>query len=178
MKSLDEQLAQAKAARAAAEAAFTEADAAEESKRALLADERKAESEAATRKRDLDLARRLESAIGEGDPREFRAVIIEGFADTFIIRRNGTAHAKWERALESAASNDRNKKKADKEAASRAYAIASVVDWNGDTDFQVGLKRNLGDDLDKFLTVNPGIVTPLNNAAGRVNGVFAEERKS
>ncbi len=178
MKSLAEQLAAAQADRAAKEAAFTEADAAEEATRAQIATERKAAEDAAVRARDLDISRRLDAAIGEGDPRECKAVIIRGFADTFIIRRNGKAHAKWERAIENAASNDRNKKRADKDTASRAYAIESVIDWNGQTDFDASVTRDLGAQLDKFLIANPGIVTPLNNASGEVNGIFTEERKS
>lgn len=178
MKTLAEQLAAAKANRAALEAAFTPADVEEETLRAQLASERKAADEAATRKRDLDIQRRLERAVGDGDADEFKAVVIRGWPDTFILRRNGNAHAKWERALQSAASTDRNKK-VDKTASDRTYAVASVIDWNGETDFDATVKANgLTERLTAFLTANPGIVTPLNNNAGELNGVFTEERKS
>lgn len=128
----------------------------------------KAETE---RKRLLDLERRLDLARERlGEKVAVEAVAIEGFEDTFIVRRDGKAHGIWSEAISKAVATG-----GDRLAVNRQYAVAVVEDWNG----VVG-----GDDpeftkkLRDFLTTNPGIVTPITDCAGRLAGIFAAERKS
>lgn len=120
--------------------------------------------------RDLDLDRRLDTAISAlGETARIRAISIEGFEDTFVLVSDPAAHAKWVRgAAQGNGKEDRIK-------LARDYAVAVVYDWNGnvrsDEDSEFTVK------LAKYLTDNPGIVTPITNVAIELAGVLARERK-
>ena len=122
--------------------------------------------------RDLDLARRLDAARERlGETSKVRAIAIEGFEDTFVIVYDPKAHGKWTEDVSKAATKNESRAKAN-----RDYAVAVVCDWNGhvrsDDDPEFTTK------LAKYLTENPGLVTPINNVAGELAGLYASERKS
>lgn len=123
--------------------------------------------------RALDLARRLD-AMREffGDGELVDTVSIEKRPDTFIIKCDSKAHEKWERDSAKSATNS----KISTTDVKIEYAVAVVVDWNGQTDF--GPTSTHGFALRKHLQENPGIATSIVNAAARLAGLFAEERKS
>jgi hypothetical protein len=166
-----EKLTQAKAKLEEAQASLSDANRAEQAARAEL-EAIEAETQALAReKRDLDLARRLDASQETlGEKAVLRAVAIQNYPDTFIVRRNGKAHADWTDRVSAANSG----KKIDLQQAARQYAAMCVCDWNGETNLD-GAK---GTELLRFLQENPGIVTPLTNAAAELSGVFAEDTKS
>jgi hypothetical protein len=170
---LQEKLAAAKTQLAAAQATLTDADKEEQAARAEL-EAIEAEMQAVAKaKRDLDLARRLDTAQETlGPTAVLKAVAIQCYPDTFILRRNGKAHAEWSEKVALAQAGN---KKIDQAMAARQYAVACIYDWNGETSSLDGAK---GVELSKFLQANPGVVTPLVNAAAELAGVFAEESKS
>jgi hypothetical protein len=134
-----------------------------------LEDEAKVEEE---RARDLDLQRRLEAAEELKPGTRFTTVAIEGLPDTFVVQCDGRAHVKWENELSKMAQSG----KGERSAIHRGYAQSIVHDWNGtvrdDSDSEFTVK------LVKYLTDNPGVVTPLTDAAIRLAGAVAAERKS
>lgn len=146
-------------------------DVAEQAMRDDIAKGEEENREALAAKRSLDLARRLDAAADKaGNPALVRALSIKGFDDTFIVRRNGAAHAKWEKMMGDSMSNS----KIDQAEVKARYASASVADWNG---------RDLDDstvthEFDKFLADNPGIVTSILGEAIELNGAVKEARKS
>ena len=167
---LIEDIAAERARLAAANARITDDDRAEiglrEQRDSLRAEREKIERVA----RDLDLARRLD-AIRASDPEAtFAPLTVQEWPDSFIVRRDGKAHSAWERRITS----EKKKGGNDHREAAREYAIAVVVDWNGASiDATEAAAR-----FRKFLEQNTGIVTPITDLAARLNGVFAEERKS
>jgi hypothetical protein len=171
VSALEARLATAQAKLDAARARLSTEDREEIEAREQLAKleaETKSENE---RRRLLDLERRLDLARERlGEKAAVEAVAIEGFEDTFIVRRDGKAHGIWSESISKAVATG-----GDRLAVNRQYAVAVVEDWNG----VVG-----GDDpeftkkLRDFLTTNPGIVTPITDCAGRLAGIFAAERKS
>lgn len=178
MIDLKAQRAAAVAALAAADAALTEDDKAEQVERDEIASLREHALTKATAKRDIELARRLDAAVEKaGDPRAVKAVTVKRFSDTFIIERNGKAHAGWDRGCVAAQSTDKHRR-VDMADVRRKYAVDSVIDWNGRTDFDVTPTKNLGAELDKFLALNPGVATSIVAAAVEINGALVEERKS
>lgn len=156
-----------------AKSALSDGDLSEIAERAeidKLEDEAKAEE---SKRRELELARRLDSAREAlGPDAGLEAVAIIGFPDTFIVRRDGKAHAKWHAAM---IKSHRPDSKIEPLTVSLTYAVAVVHDWNGnvrdDNDAEFTHK------LTQYLTANPGIVTPITDVAGRLAGVFAEEFK-
>lgn len=170
---LKERIAAEKAALEKAKAALSEDDRAEIAMREELAQlqaQRELEERA---KREVELERRLDSAREElGDEIKVKGVSVREFPDTFVIMRNGKAHAAWSDAISKAVQN----KNADRAAIHRKYAIAVVYDWNGINDFETNAESTTR--LSQFLTANPGIVTPITDAAAELAGIFAEERKS
>lgn len=136
----------------------------------------KAEREAEERKqRNLDLDRRFLKAQAElGEDAKIEAVSVQEFPDTFIVMRNGKAHAQWNQTMSNAAAN--GKKDVDRVSINRKYAVQVIYDWNGYTDFSTNTERSKA--LNDFLTENPGVVVPITDAAAKLAGVFAEERKS
>lgn len=138
-----------------------------------------AEREAEERKqRNLDLDRRVIAAQEAlGADVKIEPVAVQEWPDTFIVMRNGKAHAAWTQATTNAATAAANgKKDIDRASINRKYAIQVVYDWNGYTDFATNTERSKA--LNDFLIENPGIVVPITNAAAMLAGVFAEERKS
>jgi hypothetical protein len=163
-------LAATTARRDAARALLTPDDVAEQAMRDDIAKGEEEEREALAAKRALDLARRLDAAGDKiGNAALVRALSIKGFDDTFIVRRNGPAHAKWEKTMGDALTNS----KIDQVESKKRYASQSVVDWNG---------RDLDDstvtyEFDKFLDENPGVVTSIVGEAIELNGAVKEARK-
>lgn len=173
MSKLETLLAKAEARREAAKSALSDDDRREIELRDRVA-EILAEAEAEERKaRNLDLDRRLEAARETlGEKAGLEAVAIEGFPDTFIVQRQAKAHARW---TEDIAKASQPNAKLDRATVNRAYAVAGVYDWNGEIG---GENPEFTLKLTKYLTENPGIVTPINNASANLAGVFAQERKS
>jgi CRP-like cAMP-binding protein len=170
IKTLEERRAELTKKRDAARALMTSADRDEVKAREEIAKLEDEEREAVAERRALDLARRFEAAADKVGAETIRPLSIKGFPDTFIVERNGGAHAAWSKSIADSVSN----KKIDRAEVDRKYAREAIRDWNG---------RDLEDstvthELDKFLTTNPGVVTPITNLAAELNGVFAEERKS
>lgn len=172
---LQQRLAAAQAKRAAAEAAITDDDRAEQELRDKIAAEESAALAAADAKRALDAERYLDATRAEfGDAAALKIVSVKSFPDTFIVKRNGQAHARWHTRL---TDGSRNGKKIDSIALGLDYALAAVVSWNGRSlGGEVG--NDVGPALRLFLQANPGVITPITDAAGELNGIFAEERKS
>ena len=168
---LNAQLAAAKAEADAAESKLTEDDRAEQTVRDSIAKERDRKLAAESARRDLDLARREDAAREALPVTKLAPLAIDGGTDTYVIMHDPQAFRVWEHGQEMAA-----KKKANRADVSRAYAVASVYDWNGLTDFDVNPEST--NKLTKHLRDNPAQVTPIVNAAGRLAGIFAEERKS
>lgn len=137
-----------------------------------------AETEAEERKqRNLDLDRRMMAAQTANPDATFEAVAVQGWPDTFIVRRNGRAHAAWNQAMTNAASQAaQGKKDIDRASINRKYAVQTVHDWNGNTDFDTNVERAKA--LNDYLIENPGLLVPITDAAAKLAGVFAEERKS
>lgn len=138
--------------------------------RAQIVDLENKAKEAEQQRRNLELDRRLDTAKETlGEDARLSAISIDGFPDAFVIQYTPSAHSRWTEDI--AKKGD----KTDRAKVNRAYAVAVVYDWNG----EIG-----GDDpeftlkLDKYLTANPGIVTPITNEAANLAGVFATDRKS
>jgi hypothetical protein len=159
---------------AAVQARMTEEDRADMAALGELAD-LKAERQAEERKqRDLDLDRRVLAAQEAlGPDAKIEGLAVQAFPDTFIVMGNGRAHAQWTKQMTNAAVS--GKKDVDRESINRKYAIQVIYDWNGETDFD-NTERSKA--LNDFLIKNPGIVVPITDVAGKLAGVFAEERKS
>ncbi len=173
---LDERIAKAREELAKAKAAFTPEDREFMRKRQELAQIQEAQEDEARASREASLEKRLEAALEAlGDEAIFDGLMIKTFPDTFIIMRNGKAHATWMDAT--TRSHATGGKPADRSAIHRRYAIACVYDWNGIV-YADGDKA-LADDtrkLEKFLTENPGVVTPITDLAVKLAGVFADAR--
>ncbi|SRR6266404_869447 len=171
---LDARLATAKARLAAAKSAFTDEDREARALRTEIA-QREAEAEEAEREKLAeDLEVRLELARAENPGKTFRAVMMKTFPDTFIVFRNGKAHAAWTDAITRAVQASAQGKNIDRAPINREYALRCTFDWNGQQDFDTN--TDLSDRLRKYLDVNPGLLTPLTDAAGELAGVFADER--
>lgn len=133
MANWKEQIEAEKKRLADAKAALTKDDLDEIAGRAevdKIRDERKVEERKAS---ELNLARRLDAAEARDPGASLATVAIDGWADTFIVEHNGQAHARWEKAISAASTNKHAKVDAEKVA--RDYCAATIVDWNGLTDF-------------------------------------------
>lgn len=173
---MKQRIADAKARLEAAKAALSEDDRAELEQRKTLAELGEQVEEEEKTRRHLDLDRRLDAAQAAlGPTASLEAVSIEKYEDTFIVMRNGKAHASWNQAMSSAAAAAAQGKTVDRGSINRKYAVQVIYDWNGETDF-TDPQRTV--DLDKFLIANPGVVTPITDAAARLAGIYAEARKS
>lgn len=169
---LVEQIEAAKARLAAANAAITSADDEEIKTREELAKTLAEADERETEKARLDAERRKD-LLEDVKPGTYAIVMAKGFSDTFILRRNGKAHSNWVKRISPAASGG---KAIDTEAAARDYAVAVVVDWNGLQDFDSNADST--SKLQKYLRDNPGVVSPITDAAAELAGVYAREFKS
>jgi hypothetical protein len=172
-----DRLEAARARKAAAEAALSEADALEIEQRAEV--ERIEEDARAleTKKRDLSLTQRLELAREAMPEAKLRGVAIQEFPDTFVVRYKPAAHSAFLGSQRQAQMADQQGKRGDWVTGRRQYALATVVDWNGRSNYN-GTDSQLTDDLRKYLTEHEGLVTAITNVAAELAGIVAEERKS
>lgn len=171
LEELREQLEQKKSA-------LSDADRAEIQEREQLKELRAAIAEEDRKARELDLDRRMDRARAAlGDGVELRAISVIGFPDTFIARPDPIGYKLWTNATEQAASKLARSgvaDPADRERRNRELGITVVYDWNG----ELSGKPEFTNRLDAYLTSNPGIVSPLTDAAVELAGVLAETRKS
>lgn len=167
------EIAKAKAAAEAAAAKLSEVqdDVAD---RAELDGWRAKQEEAERQLRDLDLDKREDAAREVlGEKVKIGQVAIKGYPDTFIVIHDPDAYKLWKTTLEGG-------KKHDAFARDLRFAMAVIHDWNGITDWDKVLPngRTGGDALRAYLTDHPAMVTPITNEAGRLAGLYKEERKS
>lgn len=109
------------------------------------------------------------------DPDAAETLMVETFPDTFIVHRNSAGHREFTAALKRRGALPVKQQK-DSEPIYRQYALAAVVDWNG-TDLRDDLaSAEATHKLDAYLTANPGLLTPITDLAGKLAGVFADER--
>lgn len=172
MTLIDDKLAKAKLRLEKAKGTLSESDRKEIEQREQLAKIEAEIAEENRKARELKLDRQLDDAkTALGENAGLVALAIEGMPDTFIVRRNSKAHARWVDEMAKAVAN-----KGDRAKVNRDYAVAVVYAWNDDIGNDDDPEFTLR--LAKYLTENPGIVTPLNNTAADLAGVFATERKS
>jgi hypothetical protein len=157
---------------AKAQGLLSEDDRTEQSEREELARVEAEEQDAKRAARDLDLARRLDDAREKTPGGKFGTVLIEGYDDSFIVKLNGIAYKKWDKTINDAASNA----KIDPQEERRKLVAASMVDWNGETDF--GPTGLAGGRLLIWLGEHQGCVAPLIQEILVLNGVMKETRKS
>jgi hypothetical protein len=124
------------------------------------------------------LADRVEMARASNPKSQFSGLMIRTFPDTFIVMRNGQAHAAWQAAIINAGRTEtQNRAPVDRSPINMKYALACVFDWNGEQNFGADKDgTENADRLRKYLIQNPGIVTPITDAAAELAGVFADER--
>lgn len=168
-KSIKDQIAEARAAAAAA--ALNPADAASLADLETLAVARAEQEEAEAVKRGLDLMKRLLAAQEIHGVNAVKPVAIKGSPHTFIIKENAREFSRWEARFTKSVMD----KKTNKAEADRDFAIASVIDWNGETNFADTVN---GYALIQHFTNNPGMVSPVVAAALAANHFIAEEAKS
>ena len=171
MATVKEKIAAANKARDAATLSAEDADSLADNEALLRAQEEQADAEA--KARAASLIRRLLAAQEIYGVNRVKAVAIAGSEHSFIVKGNQEAHAKWEARLQKSMIEPKKHPKAEYE---REYAVGSVCDWNGETDF--GDRNDAGHKLMMHLTANGGMVGPIVNAAMRLNGFIAEADKS
>lgn len=165
----------AKAAKAAAEAAFSDDDRAEAQARAeeetILAAARKLAAE----KLEIDLARREDAAREALGPRiPVRRLVLEDLGHSMIVRApSAKAHQTWEKQIAESAGNS----KIDRAEVTRNYALACVYDWDGATDLH-GLASAQGAELLRFVKEYPAVATSIANLAAELGGLVLASRKS
>jgi len=176
MATLKEQLEASRAKRKAAEDSVTESESQEQRDIREIAENDERVAEIAKDRRDTDLAKRLLAAKEAHPEWTLRSLTIKERSDTFIVRANPDAHRNWQAAAIAKASKGGGGTKAndvtDATDRARAYALASVVDFNGKAVDSVDIRE-----LDKFLQLHQGLVTPITDAAIELNGAVTEERK-
>ena len=177
MMDVQARLLAAKAKKEAAEKAITDADRAEMAAREELAKIEAETREAEAQKRGLDLERRFDAAKETLGALPLRGLAIKDTTHTFVLRAPGAkAYNEWEKGIAASATASVTGAKVDRAAISRAFAVASVHDWNGITDF--GPSATDGDKLIKFLTAYPAIASDIVNIGVELAKMAAEERKS
>jgi hypothetical protein len=173
---LKEQLAAAEAELAKAQSILSPDDIDEIVQREKLAELRQQTAAEKERARNLDVDRRLDKARAELGDVAVEAVVIDGFPDTFIVQRDGKAHGRWERRQREARTKMAQQNVTiDTAQFDRTYALETIYDWNGEVG---GADPEFTEKLSRYLTANPGLVTPITNTAAKLAGVFAQERKS
>lgn len=173
IESLKQKLVAAEVARDAAQDAITVEEREEmEVRRALeQADEDRRAAELA--KLELELDRWTEAAREEHGPdAKIVSIIIDGYDDAFVVMHSSKDFVRWEEQHTKAV----NDKRVDKAKVSLDYSVASVICWNGETDFS--LANENASVLRRYLQKNRGMVTSINNAAAKLAGAFTEARKS
>jgi hypothetical protein len=171
MATIKEKIAAANKARDAAAMSAEDAAALADNEALLRAQEEQADAEA--KQRAASLIRRLFAAQEIHGVSKVKAVAISGSEHTYIVKGNQPAHGTWEARLQKSLVDPKKHPKSEYE---RDYAVASVVDWNGETDFSD--RNDAGYRLIKHLTENGGQCGPIVNAAMKLNGFIAEEAKS
>jgi hypothetical protein len=155
--------------------AFSEADREEIEIRKQIAATEDAVHDQARARRKLDLDRRLE-AVQETFPKaKLAPVMIKGFEDTFIVKHDGKAYARFQQ--EAVTRNSSGGKKGPTfEESKLEYAMAVIVDWNGTTDWSAATQN--GHNLRAFLKVHTGVCGPVTDAAWELAGCAADDSKS
>lgn len=170
MATIADRIAQAKAAKAAAEALLTDDDRAEAAARAELAaleaDAAKARAEALR----LELARQVD-AVREARPGVRVEEFVPDGAEVAFLVGTGTAreYTTWERDVATPS------KRTD---ATRAFAAACVIAWREASGAWVTdwSDSDAGHRLETFLRHHPGVATGLANVGARLSGLMADER--
>jgi len=165
------ELEQAKTAAKAASSVLSDEDRDEIELRQKIADANAEREQVELEQRELDLDRRFDAAKEAFPDQPLKKLLIESYPDTFILKHNRAAYARWEDETAKSVSNKRLKRPD----IFRRWAVAMVIDWNG-KDLSDPLKS--GAELDTYLTQNPGIVTAITNAGGELAGVVGKARKS
>lgn len=142
----------------------------------ILRLESEADEEERAQARDR-LDARVEAYKAKNPGAKVEGLMIESFPDTFVIERNGRAHAQWtEQAQRMAQAGATGRKHTgdDRNTNNRKYAVQCVVNWNGADLDEKSAELSLR--LHQYLTENPGIVTAITDVAARLTGVYSEER--
>lgn len=172
MSILTEQLAAARAKLLEAQGRISSEDRDELEARAELARINSETEEEIEKARGLIVDRAMDDARTRlGADAKIYPVVIKGFPDWFIVKPDPKAHTRWLNAATSGTPDQ----PVDKQAISRAYALAVVDTWNGkvngdDPEFTAKLSR--------FINENPGIAQAITNAAIEGVGVLTIARKS
>lgn len=170
---LKQKLARAEAAREEAVSAITDEEREEIELRNAIAraDEERKAAELARRELELDRWEEEARAL-HGPDAKIATIMIDGYDDSFVVKHSSKDFKKWEQGVNKSFVD----KKFDRDKNARDYAVASVICWNGATDFS--LSSQSGGELVAHLTRNPGIVTSITSAAAKLAGAFTEARKS
>jgi hypothetical protein len=175
---LTKQIEEAKARKAKALTALTEEDWIEKAQRDELAQIDREAKTAEETKRELDLARRLDAAHEALPDKKLKSVAPVEFPDTFVICYSGKAHSDYQNEQTRQMRREQNGQKANYELARRTYALAVVIDWNGRADYGELGDPDMTRQLGKYLDENPGLLTPITEAAATLAGIISEEKKS
>ena len=173
LAALQAQLDAAKASAKAEESQLSDEDREEIELRRKLSAEREKAAELKAERRQLDLDRRLDAARAKDDLEgvPLSGLLIAEYPDAFVIRAHQSAYQRWSEAIAKAGT----RKKIDRQAATRQFAVAAVVDWNGH-DLSSPLESDQG--LVQYLKKNPGIATSIVNEAATLTGAFNQAQKS
>ena len=171
LEQLQERLAQAEQKRDAAVGSITDEEKQEialRQKLAQLEDERRA---AVLDKRRLDLDRREDTAKDEHGPdAKIDSVLLS--EDSFVLLFQPKAYRAWKKVQVRAA----NDPKVDTDKAEIDFAVACIIDWNGQTDFSLATGSDNTHRLSEHLKkIEVGAII---NALIGVGEVVAEARKS
>jgi hypothetical protein len=169
---LRQKLAAAEVARDVATAALTEDEKGEIELRRELARVEDERREAELDKRTIDLDRRVDAAREAHPDAKITSLLIDDYDDTFVLMHSDKAYQAYEKFLVKSFTD----KKVDMTIRRREFAVASVIDWNGTTDFS--LSSTAGGELMEHLKRNSGLVSSIAFAAGSLAGANAEARKS
>jgi len=169
---IQERIAAARAALAAATKRLSPNDLVEIAEREELAQVEREKHEGEAVARALELDRRLDAAQEKYPGAKLSVVSIQGHDDSFILKVNEKAYKAWDKTLNDAKPNA----KIDAQEERRKVVAAHVVDWNGETD--LGPTSLAGPRLVMYLSDHQGMVAPLIQAVCIMNGVVKEERKS
>jgi hypothetical protein len=174
LASLQARLVAANKGRDVASASLSDDDRAELELRKAIAEADTARRAEESAKRLLDLDRRFDAAReAHGPAAKLRALSIKEYEDTFVLMYEPKSHSKFQ---DDTTASVLGNKKLDRGDINRAYAAATVIDWNGITDWNATSLN--GRELNEFLKKHPGIVAAIITAAAELGGSFVEEHKS
>jgi len=174
MATLKEQLAAARAKLSKAQTRISEDDRAELEQRAEISRINSETEEENEKARGLEVDRAMDATRERlGPDAKIYPVLPKGYPDWFVVKADPKAHTRWyNMSVEAAANQDQ---KVDRQAISRAYALAVVDTWNGTVG---GEDPEFTQRLSKFLIENPGLIQAITNAACEGVGVLTLARKS